>query len=1062
MTDFTGQKLGRYLIEEKLGEGGMAVVYRAADERLGRSVAVKVIRVEVFPTASLEGMLKRFDREARALASLTHANIVGVIDYGEVNGAPYLVMEYLPGGCLKDRMGAPMAFVPAARTAIAVAGALDYAHARGIIHRDVKPTNILLTATGDPMLTDFGIAKLLELNEGSTALTSSGMAIGTPEYMAPEQWMGKSGPASDQYALGLILYELVTGRKPYTSATPGELLLKQATEPVPPPRTFARDLPGRAEDVILRALARAPEDRYPSMKAFAAALEEAIHEGQTKSATLWPPATRIDFPPSGEERPASPSSAPPPAERVATPPPGTPREAPLQEPSRRESSQRDASTGTPPPPAGHASTPPPASYTPPPQRTPSPVGAPPPTTPPPMRRDATPPPVSRSAPGIGTTPPPASYTPPPVGAPARSNTPISGGTGPYPAPAPAPTARRLPTGLMVGGLAAGLALVALVVIGLIFIAGRGALNRRAAQAATQAALVQPAQPTQPAATQIAPTQPAPAGPTEAPVVPVEVGPHTGTLRVNFDSYPEILDPQRASYVNETAHVHLIYEGLTRLNEKLETVPGAAARWEYSADLRQLRFTLRKDLQYSDGSPLNARRFEYAILRNLDPAMGGDYSTVTDEITGAVAYRTADPAKTPVEELRRLRAGVGVRALDLAGQPCRDYDQPECLVLELDFTRPAPYFHTVMSLWVSYPAKEELIQRGGERWFEDPANQVGNGPMVLNELEAGQRALFRPNLRYWRGQARIDVEARYISGAEEAVQAFRSGDLDVVTLSAEHLPITQQDPALANQTLVYPGSCTYMFQFHQLKPPFDDKVVREAFSHLMDREALVGEVLKGYGSPTQTWIPKGFPGYDAGENRYPFDPAMARSILMNAGYTIANGQLSRGGKPIPITLTYIENQRNQVRYEWIAGQWKAALGLAVKLNPVEAAEYARLAKDPATAPQTNLVGWCADYPDPQNWLSMYWQSGSLFSQRIGFKDAELDQMLEKADMESDPARRMDIYSQAQKRLVDDIPGVFLWNNVNAFLVKPYVKGFQATPLDTGWPGDLDPLSVTIEK
>ena len=264
--------IGRYQIIDQLGQGGMATVYKAYDAKLERDVSIKVIRVDQFAPAVLERILKRFEREAKALAKLSYLHIIKIIDYGESEGAPYFVMEYMPGGTLKDRLGQPMPWQTAARLLIPIAQALDYAHKQHIVHRDVKPSNILLTGNGLPMLTDFGIAKILE-NDETTNLTGTGMGVGTPEYMSPEQWTGQAGPSADIYSLGVVFYEMVTGRKPYRADTPAAILLKQATEPPPRPSSYVRGLPINVEKVLLKALAKQPEDRYASMNDFVKAIE---------------------------------------------------------------------------------------------------------------------------------------------------------------------------------------------------------------------------------------------------------------------------------------------------------------------------------------------------------------------------------------------------------------------------------------------------------------------------------------------------------------------------------------------------------------------------------------------------------------------------------------------------------------------------------------------------------------------------------------------------------------------------------------------------------------------
>ncbi|MCJ7625367.1 MAG: protein kinase [Anaerolineaceae bacterium] len=271
MTKMLGKSIGRYHIVEKLGEGGMASVYKSFDTRLERNVALKVIRAGQVDTP---GFLQRFEREAKALAQMSHPNIVKILDFGDYEDQLYLVMEYLPGGTLKEKMGIQVPYQEAARLLIPVAKALGYAHSRKIIHRDIKPANILLTESGQPMLSDFGIAKILGSDEG-VDLTGTGVGIGTPEYMAPEQAMGKDiDHRVDIYALGVVLYELLTGRKPFEADTPIAVVLKHISEPLPRPREFTNTIPEFAEQVIFKSLAKNPVDRFQDMESFVEALEK--------------------------------------------------------------------------------------------------------------------------------------------------------------------------------------------------------------------------------------------------------------------------------------------------------------------------------------------------------------------------------------------------------------------------------------------------------------------------------------------------------------------------------------------------------------------------------------------------------------------------------------------------------------------------------------------------------------------------------------------------------------------------------------------------------------------
>jgi eukaryotic-like serine/threonine-protein kinase len=273
MPDLIGQSIGRYHILEQLGKGGMAVVFKAYDTRLERDVAIKIIRKDAFSPAQFEQVLLRFQLEAKVLARLSHPNIIEIHDFGEFEGSPFFVMEFLAGGTLKDKMGNPIPWQESVKLLIPIARALASAHQLGILHRDVKPSNIILSAAADPILTDFGIAKILETEE-TRGLTLSGVGIGTPEYMAPEQGRGEKVDArTDIYSLGIVFYELVTGRKPYTADTPMAVILKQISDPLPSPGQFVPSLPVNVERAILKALEKEPENRYQDMETFAVALE---------------------------------------------------------------------------------------------------------------------------------------------------------------------------------------------------------------------------------------------------------------------------------------------------------------------------------------------------------------------------------------------------------------------------------------------------------------------------------------------------------------------------------------------------------------------------------------------------------------------------------------------------------------------------------------------------------------------------------------------------------------------------------------------------------------------
>jgi len=268
----TGTQLGKYQLRSVIGRGGMGTVYEAYDTTLDRLVALKVMAPHL---AWQEGFVERFLREARAAAQLRHPSIVTIYDVGRSNDWYYFAMDYVKGRTLAQiiQQQGPTSVQAALRVLRPLAAALDYAHGRGVIHRDIKPSNVIVGDAGDVTLTDFGIARAT----AASRLTRTGMVIGTPEYMAPEQASGGDvGPPSDQYALGVIAYEMLAGRAPFEAESTATLLYKIVNE-APPSLAEARpDLPGTVESVLARALAKQPENRFSTCGAFLHALEEAV------------------------------------------------------------------------------------------------------------------------------------------------------------------------------------------------------------------------------------------------------------------------------------------------------------------------------------------------------------------------------------------------------------------------------------------------------------------------------------------------------------------------------------------------------------------------------------------------------------------------------------------------------------------------------------------------------------------------------------------------------------------------------------------------------------------
>jgi len=527
------------------------------------------------------------------------------------------------------------------------------------------------------------------------------------------------------------------------------------------------------------------------------------------------------------------------------------------------------------------------------------------------------------------------------------------------------------------------------------------------------------------------------------------------LRIHHVTDPDVVDPQQSSFSNEIDVLALTYEGLTRSDSSLQTVPAAAESWEYNEDSTVLTFKLREGLTYSDGSPLTAERFRYAVERNCDPNVAGEYQSILFEIVGCEDFATsltsseegaATPEASPVSDAyETTRAALGVKAID-------------DLTLELTLVQPAPYYHTIAGLWVFFPAKQELIEQGGAEWWKDPALQIGNGPFQITQYVEEQLIAFEANENYWGGRPKLDgIEYVYQGETAVALEAYNAGDLDIVDLDPQQLPAVQADPAQSAELVSYPVASTYNLSFNLTQEPFNDIKVREAFSYAFDRETYCTVIRSGDCTPTLSWIPEGIPGAIETE-QFGFDPEAAVAALNESSYGGAAG--------LPeIKLFYnSDDSANTARAEWVAGAYRDVLGVEIVLEPTEGTALVALRKEPSTFPQMLLVGgWIQDYPDPQNWLSVYWKCDATFAQRFGYCNEEFDSLVNQADVETDEAKRIDLYEQASQILVDDVPGPFLYNLSNNVLVKPEVTGYEATALDVEWPGQFASLlTLDVER
>lgn len=284
MKDLTGTRLGQYEIVERLGGGGMAVVYRAVQQPLGREVALKALSPELFED---EGFVKRFEAEAKTLARLDHPNILTIYDFEINEGVAYLTMPLIRGGTLRDilRRG-PLDTLSAWRYLREIGDGLQHAHDAGIVHRDLKPTNVLIHGDGRALLADFGLAR----GAGQpTHLTTIGLAIGTPGYMAPEQVMGHDvDRRADIYAMGVLTFEMLTGRLPYVGANRMEVAYATVNAPIPSACSINQNLPDELDQLLAKVLAKNPNDRPQTVRDLLGQMAKLPQRRPSTAATVPP------------------------------------------------------------------------------------------------------------------------------------------------------------------------------------------------------------------------------------------------------------------------------------------------------------------------------------------------------------------------------------------------------------------------------------------------------------------------------------------------------------------------------------------------------------------------------------------------------------------------------------------------------------------------------------------------------------------------------------------------------------------------------------------------------
>ncbi len=503
-----------------------------------------------------------------------------------------------------------------------------------------------------------------------------------------------------------------------------------------------------------------------------------------------------------------------------------------------------------------------------------------------------------------------------------------------------------------------------------------------------------------------------------------------TLRIAGD--PSTLDPQFASFAEEISVVKQLFRGLFTYDESLNVVPAVALEVPttenggISDDGLTYTIKLRSDATWSDGQPVTAHDFVYAFQRLFDPEAGaqGFYFDFYTAIEGAEEFAFGEGSAEQVK----------VSALD-------DY------TLQLQLVREQPTLPTLLALWPASPLRQDIIEQRGTAWTE-PGNLIGNGPFVLTSYTLEDRIVLEANPNYW-GDDKPTLQRlvfRIIPEDSTALIAYQNDEVDMTALPVADGSRFEDD----SERIRLAQLETFAVQYNHGAEPFDNPLVRQAFSRAIDREAYVLAVQQGAGAPALGWLPPGMPGSNADiGGDLDFDPEAAQTLLTEAGYP--NGE----GFP-EVTFTVADIASNRLTAEFLQEQLKQHLGIGLQIETLEeGAFFDRFFEGDF---QLTWLSWLADYADPENWLPQQFSTDGGFNV-LGYSNSEADELFALAAAELDQAQRLALYDQAHRIIIQDQAITPVFHPERTYLVKPHVAGLITTVLDAE-PGDWFATSLRI--
>ena len=509
------------------------------------------------------------------------------------------------------------------------------------------------------------------------------------------------------------------------------------------------------------------------------------------------------------------------------------------------------------------------------------------------------------------------------------------------------------------------------------------------------------------------------------------------LSVNLKADPPTLDPALGVTSESVSVQRQLFRGLLGFDQDLELVASVAEEVPsvendgISEDGTVYTFEIRDDVRWSDGTAVTADDFVYAITRVLDPMLGSEYARFFFDIDGAAAYAMAMAGENPPDAagLAALREAVAIRAVSDT-------------TLEITLARPPTTFLYVMALPAAFPVPQDVVEEHGDDWAE-AGTLVGNGPFMLEEWTHDTRLVLTAVEDWWGGDVRLDqIEFRMIPDDNAAYAAYQAGELDVVDVPAALLETVLADDDRDGEIVDVADLNTLAFIFNVRQSPFDNRLVRQAFSAALDRETFVDAVMGGVGEPARGWIPSGTPAALPDGEGVTFNAENAAALLAEAGYP--------DGADFPsVEMIYANVGPNPLRAEYAQEQFRQHLGVEVTLMPLDPQAMGGAIFSGAF--DLALFSWTVDYPDPENWLAELFLSEGAFN-LSGYSSADFDEVATAALQELDPEQRLALWTEAHAIIVEDVPFLFFLHSERVRLVRSTVEDLVVTPIDAQVPGD----------